>query len=87
MFSLLDGMCEGFEFVQLFQCFSRIDGILGQGDPLFDGRRFLDGIQRTARVQEDNVPARAGHVNGETQFVLNYFGLEEPKLVEDVRTR
>lgn len=33
------------------------------------------------------VPARAGHVNGETQFVLNYFGVEEPKLVEDVRTQ
>ena len=33
------------------------------------------------------VPARAGHVNGETQFVLNYFGMEEPKLVEDVRTQ
>lgn len=33
------------------------------------------------------VPSRAGHVNGETQFVLNYFGVEEPKLVEDVRTQ
>lgn len=33
------------------------------------------------------VPARAGHVNGETKFVLDYFGMEEPKLVEDVRTQ
>ena len=28
------------------------------------------------------IPARAGHVNGETRFVLDYFGMEEPKLVE-----
>lgn len=33
------------------------------------------------------VPARAGHVNGETQFVLDYFGVDEPRLVEDVRTQ
>lgn len=32
-------------------------------------------------------PARAGHVNSETQFVLNYFDVKEPKLVEDVRTQ
>lgn len=32
-------------------------------------------------------PARAGKVNGETQYVLDYFGLEAPKLVEDVRTQ
>ena len=30
---------------------------------------------------------RAGHVNGETRFVLDYFGMEEPALVEDVRTQ
>lgn len=35
----------------------------------------------------DYVPGRAGHVNGETRFVLDYFGVEEPKLVEDVRTQ
>ena len=33
------------------------------------------------------VPARAGQVNRETQFVLNYFGVEEPRLIEDVRTQ
>lgn len=32
-------------------------------------------------------PRRAGAVNEETQFVLNYFGVEAPKLVEDVRTQ
>ncbi|MGN0372055.1 MAG: putative manganese-dependent inorganic diphosphatase [Enterocloster sp.] len=40
-----------------------------------------------ALTEEEFVPARAGHVNGETSFVLNYFGAEEPKLVEDVRTQ
>ena len=42
---------------------------------------------KRALTGNEYVPARAGHVNGETQFVLNYFGLEEPKLVEDVRTQ
>ena len=31
-------------------------------------------------------PRRAGHVNEETQFVLNYFGVEAPELVEHVKT-
>ena len=42
---------------------------------------------KRALTGDEYVPARAGHVNGETQFVLNYLGLEEPKLVEDVRTQ
>ena len=29
---------------------------------------------------------RAGHVNEETQFVLNYFGVEAPPLVKHVKT-
>lgn len=33
------------------------------------------------------VPGRAGHVNAETQFVLDYFGVEAPRLVESVRTQ
>ncbi len=31
-------------------------------------------------------PARAGKINGETQYVLNYFGVEPPRLVESVKT-
>ena len=38
----------------------------------------------TGRYHE---PARAGKINGETQYVLDYFGVEAPKLVEDVRTQ
>lgn len=36
---------------------------------------------------EDYQPGRAGHVNEETQFVLNYFGAEAPELVENVKTQ
>ncbi len=32
-------------------------------------------------------PGRAGHVNEETQFVLNYFGVEPPERVEHVKTQ
>ncbi|MCI8268976.1 MAG: putative manganese-dependent inorganic diphosphatase [Lachnospiraceae bacterium] len=32
-------------------------------------------------------PGRAGHINEETQFVLNYFGVEPPRLVENVKTQ
>lgn len=42
---------------------------------------------KQAVTGEECMPARAGHVNGETQFVLDYFGAEEPQLVEDVRTQ
>lgn len=35
----------------------------------------------------EHIPGRAGHVNEETQYVLNYFGVEEPMLVENVKTQ
>lgn len=36
---------------------------------------------------EDFEPARAGSVNEETRYVLNYFGVRAPKLVENVKTQ
>lgn len=42
---------------------------------------------KRAVTGEEYIPARAGHVNGETRFVLDYFDMEEPALVEDVRTQ
>lgn len=36
---------------------------------------------------EDYQPSRAGHINNETKFVLEYFGVEEPVLVENVKTQ
>lgn len=36
---------------------------------------------------EKFTPARAGHVNSETQYVLDYFGVEAPELIENVRTQ
>ena len=35
---------------------------------------------------QDYVPGRAGHVNEETQFVLKYFGVQAPELIEHVKT-
>ena len=32
-------------------------------------------------------PGRAGHINEETRFVLNYFEAAEPNLVENVKTQ
>ena len=36
---------------------------------------------------EEYEPCRAGNLNPETQFVLKYFKLEPPRLVENVRTQ
>lgn len=33
------------------------------------------------------VPGRAGHINEETQYVLNYFGVQAPELVSNVKTQ
>ena len=33
------------------------------------------------------VPGRAGHINEETQYVLNYFNVEAPELVSNVKTQ
>lgn len=35
---------------------------------------------------KEYVPGRAGRVNEETQFVLKYFGVDEPKFIENVKT-
>mgnify|MGYP005882938175 FL=1 len=36
---------------------------------------------------KEYVAGRAGHVNEETQYVLNYFNVEDPQLVESVKTQ
>ncbi len=36
---------------------------------------------------KEYVPSRAGHVNEETQYVLNYFNVEAPQLIESVKTQ
>ncbi len=36
---------------------------------------------------EEYIPCRAGNLNPETRFVLDYFKVEEPMLVESVRTQ
>ena len=40
------------------------------------------------KISEDTyIPCRAGRVNEETQYVLNYYQVEAPELIEDVRTQ
>ena len=40
------------------------------------------------KISEDtHIPCRAGRVNEETQYVLNYYQVEVPELIEDVRTQ
>lgn len=36
---------------------------------------------------QEFMPGRAGQVNGETQFVLDYFGVEAPKKIDHVKTQ
>ncbi|MDO4267708.1 MAG: putative manganese-dependent inorganic diphosphatase [Eubacteriales bacterium] len=36
---------------------------------------------------KEYVPGRAGHINEETQFVLKYFGVEAPELIDNVKTQ
>lgn len=38
-------------------------------------------------TKEEYQPGRAGHVNEETQFVLNYFGVDAPELIQNVKTQ
>lgn len=42
---------------------------------------------KTKSTGRRHEPARAGKINGETQYVLDYFGVQAPRLVEDVRTQ
>ena len=42
---------------------------------------------KSAVTGNEYVPARAGHVNSETRFVLDYFQAPEPELVETVKTQ
>ncbi len=42
---------------------------------------------KTKSTGKYHEPARAGKINGETQYVLDYFGVQAPRLVEDVRTQ
>lgn len=42
---------------------------------------------KTKSTGRRHEPARTGKINGETQYVLDYFGVQAPRLVEDVRTQ
>ena len=42
---------------------------------------------KQALTGEEYEPARAGNVNSETQFVLDYFKVETPELIQTVRAQ
>ena len=42
---------------------------------------------KTKMTGGEYIACRAGNVNGETQFVLDHFGVEPPMLISDVRTQ
>jgi manganese-dependent inorganic pyrophosphatase len=42
---------------------------------------------KRAITGDEYQPGRAGHVNEETQFVLHHFDVEEPALIENVKTQ
>ena len=44
-------------------------------------------LKNTSDDGKKYVACRAGRVNEETKYVLDYFGIQEPELVEDVRTQ
>ena len=55
-------------------------------------KRNLNRVGLNARLKNQvsegtYVPCRAGRVNEETQYVLDYHKAEVPELIEDVRTQ
>lgn len=42
---------------------------------------------KTEVTGKEYEPGRAGHINEETQFVLNYFDVKAPRLIENVKTQ
>ena len=42
-------------------------------------------LSRKEDGQYNYVAARAGHVNEETQFVLEHFGVQSPSYISDIR--
>lgn len=63
--------------------------IVGHKNPDTDSICSAIAYSRLKNVIGHHVyePRRAGSINEETQFVLNYFGIEAPELIEDVRTQ
>ena len=45
---------------------------------------YADFKRQTNEFGREYVPCRAGELNGETRYVLKYFGVEEPELIESL---
>ena len=54
-----------------------------RGEPMALSASYSDGLPDNVRF----LPARAGHLSGETSYVLNRFGFEKPVYMQDARTQ
>lgn len=63
--------------------------VIGHKNPDTDSICSAICYANLKQITSDGIyqPARAGHVSSETQFVLDYFGMEKPVLVKTVRTQ
>lgn len=62
--------------------------IVGHKNPDTDSICSAIAYARLKQLQGvDAVPVRAGKINQETQFVLDYFGVKEPKYLDDLYPR
>ena len=57
--------------------------LAARGEPLALSASYSDGLPEDVCF----VPARAGHLNNETRYVLDRFGFEKPKYLQDARTQ
>ena len=63
--------------------------VIGHKNPDTDSicSAICDAALKSKITGKEYVPGRAGHVNEEAQYVLNYFNVEAPKLIESVKTQ
>lgn len=54
-----------------------------RGEPLALSASYSDGLPENVRF----LPVRAGHLSGETSYVLDRFGFEKPIYMKDARTQ
>lgn len=77
------------ENLQQFEVQSEKTLVLGHRNPDTDSicSAICYAYLKRFTGQGEYVPCRAGSLNPETEYVLNYFGIEQPQLIENVRTQ
>ncbi|SCZ05746.1 putative manganese-dependent inorganic diphosphatase [Alkaliphilus peptidifermentans] len=62
--------------------------IIGHRNPDTDSVASAIGLSYLKnQLMEDTIPCVIGNLNKESEFVLNYFNMPNPKLIEDVKTQ